>query len=168
MPADGVVILAATSAGDADFSGAGGSAGSYLLTISPEAYAVSVSGRVVDGKTGVPLPSGPRTTTGSGPSCAGAARRQAVGARKPWAGRTRMPTGCSCSHPPRTNRSQPDATRSLPAQTMTLGTSYGEGRSDIFTLGENEAKAIGDIPLGPPCASAPSPASHPRPRWTAT
>ena len=70
VPADGVLILAASSADDADFTGGGGSAGSYLLTISPEAYTVSVSGRVVDGKTGVPVPSGPRTTAASGPSCA--------------------------------------------------------------------------------------------------
>ena len=28
---------------------------------------------------------------------------------------------------------------------------YGEGRTEIFTLGENEAKAVGDILLGPWC-----------------
>ena len=59
MPADGVVILAASSLDDWDFIGGGGSAGSYLLTVSPETYAASVSGRVVDGKTGAPLPQGP-------------------------------------------------------------------------------------------------------------
>ncbi len=65
VPADGIVILAVSRFDDPDFVGVLGFAGSYLLTVSPEAYAASVSGRVIDAETGAPMapPSGGRLDT---------------------------------------------------------------------------------------------------------
>ncbi len=55
IPDDGVFILAATSCCDGDFSGTGGSSGSYQLTITPLVLAGSISGRIVDAVSGTPL-----------------------------------------------------------------------------------------------------------------
>jgi hypothetical protein len=55
VPADGVLVLAATSCCDFEFVGAGFGNGSYRLTISQLATANSISGRVVDANTGSPL-----------------------------------------------------------------------------------------------------------------
>ena len=57
VPPDGVFVLAAASFPDFDFTGAGGSSGTYQLTIAPPPPAIgSISGRVVDALTGEPLP----------------------------------------------------------------------------------------------------------------
>lgn len=52
VPADGVLILAATSFADFGFTGEGGSSGSYQLTITPLLFAGSISGRIVDAISG--------------------------------------------------------------------------------------------------------------------
>lgn len=57
VPPDGVFVLAATSFADFGFTGAGGSSGTYELTISPPPPSIgSIAGRIVDALTGEPLP----------------------------------------------------------------------------------------------------------------
>jgi hypothetical protein len=57
VPADGVFVLAATSFPDFDFTGQGDFSGTYQLTISPPPpFLASISGRIVDARTGEPLP----------------------------------------------------------------------------------------------------------------
>lgn len=57
VPADGRLILAATSCCDDAFSGGGDSSGRYQLTLAPAPAAISaISGRVVDAFSGQPLP----------------------------------------------------------------------------------------------------------------
>ncbi|HEX7186367.1 MAG TPA: carboxypeptidase-like regulatory domain-containing protein [Thermoanaerobaculia bacterium] len=56
VPSSGVVVVAATSYGDWEFQGTGGSAGTYRLTISEVPVAQAVSGRVVDAVTGQRVP----------------------------------------------------------------------------------------------------------------
>jgi 5-hydroxyisourate hydrolase-like protein (transthyretin family) len=57
VPANGVFVLAATSCCDGDFTGDGGSDGTYALTTSPAPPAIgSIAGRVVDAVSGEPLP----------------------------------------------------------------------------------------------------------------
>lgn len=54
VPADGVVVLAATSYPDFGFTGSG--EGSYLLSLSPVARGDSIGGRLISGSDGSPLP----------------------------------------------------------------------------------------------------------------
>lgn len=57
VPADGVFILAASSCCDDQFTGAGGSSGTYELTVASAPHSIgSISGRIVDAQTGQPLP----------------------------------------------------------------------------------------------------------------
>jgi hypothetical protein len=56
VPPSGVFVIAATSCCDFGFSGAGLSGGSYQLTISALQAIGSISGRVVDAVSGLPLP----------------------------------------------------------------------------------------------------------------
>jgi hypothetical protein len=57
VPPDGVFVLAATGFPDFDFTGSGGSSGTYQLTIFPPPPSIgSISGRIVDAVTGEPLP----------------------------------------------------------------------------------------------------------------
>jgi hypothetical protein len=56
VPADGVFVLAASSCCDNEFTGNGGSSGTYLLTIvSPGPAIGSIAGRVVNAVSGEPL-----------------------------------------------------------------------------------------------------------------
>ena len=55
VPADGVLVVAASSCCDYGFTGGGLSSGSYQLTLTTVPSAASISGRVVDAKTGAPL-----------------------------------------------------------------------------------------------------------------
>jgi hypothetical protein len=55
VPADGVLIVAATSYPDYGYTGQGSSAGSYRLTLTRLPLARSVSGRVLNAKTGQPI-----------------------------------------------------------------------------------------------------------------
>ncbi len=55
VPADGVLVVAASSAYDWDLSGLGGGTGSYRLDVRKTPLAHSVNGRLVDAKTGAPL-----------------------------------------------------------------------------------------------------------------
>jgi hypothetical protein len=56
VPADGVLMVAATSAWDWELSGNGSYAGSYTLQISEVTLAEGIGGRVVDANTGAILP----------------------------------------------------------------------------------------------------------------
>lgn len=55
IPADGVLVIAATSAYDWDFNGQGGGAGTYTLNVRKTPVAQAINGRLVDAKTGAPL-----------------------------------------------------------------------------------------------------------------
>jgi hypothetical protein len=55
VPADGVLIVAATSYPDYGYTGQGSSAGSYGLTLTRLPLARSVAGRVLNAKTGQPI-----------------------------------------------------------------------------------------------------------------
>lgn len=55
-PDNGTVILGVTGCCDGDFSGAHDQGGTYRLTVREMAYAGSITGRVVDGDSGLPLP----------------------------------------------------------------------------------------------------------------
>ena len=55
VPADGVLIVAATSYPDYGYTGQGSSAGSYRLTLTRLPLARSVAGRVLNAKTGQPI-----------------------------------------------------------------------------------------------------------------
>jgi hypothetical protein len=56
VPADGVLIIAATSYSDFGFTGNGFSFGLYRLSIQEEPRAAGVSGRVIDLANGAPIP----------------------------------------------------------------------------------------------------------------
>ncbi|MEA2563231.1 MAG: hypothetical protein QOH06_4735 [Acidobacteriota bacterium] len=55
VPADGVIVIAASSAYDWQFLGNGDSDGTYTLEVEKVALAQAVGGRLVDSKTGLPL-----------------------------------------------------------------------------------------------------------------
>ena len=55
VPADGTVVIAATSSGDYNLTGQGGSGGTYRLSLEEIHLAHAVSGRVVAAGTGTPL-----------------------------------------------------------------------------------------------------------------
>lgn len=55
VPADGSLVIAATSAYDGTFTGQGGSAGSYTLTVRRVPLARGLGGRIVSGRTGEPV-----------------------------------------------------------------------------------------------------------------
>lgn len=55
VPSDGVFVVAASSAYDWDFTGAGGGSGSYTLSVRKLPVAKAISGRLVNSKTGAPL-----------------------------------------------------------------------------------------------------------------
>jgi hypothetical protein len=59
VPPDGVFLVAATSCCDYGFGGTGFSSGSYQLSISALQAIGSISGRVIDATTGLPIPPGP-------------------------------------------------------------------------------------------------------------
>ena len=55
VPADGVVVIAASSAYDWQFLGNGNSDGTYTLEVEKVALAQGIGGRLVDSRTGLPL-----------------------------------------------------------------------------------------------------------------
>lgn len=55
LQADGVLVIAASSAYDWDFDGSGYGSGTYTLEIEEVATADAIGGRLVDSKTGLPL-----------------------------------------------------------------------------------------------------------------
>lgn len=56
VPADGVLVIAATSCCDDDLTGDGNTSGSYVLGVASAPVAGSISGRLVDAASGDPLP----------------------------------------------------------------------------------------------------------------
>ena len=135
VPADGVVILEVAHSTDDEFA-----KGSYLLTISRLAYAGSISGRVIDARTGAPLPAWVELR---------------------WCGAA--PDG-SCSAPMMRVDAGTDGrfsfTRFLDFPQIPAGRyavvagreGYGTAGSAPFIIGESQNKDVGDIPLGRPCA----------------
>jgi 5-hydroxyisourate hydrolase-like protein (transthyretin family) len=55
IPADGALVIGATSSYDATFTGQGGSAGSYTMTVRRVPLALGIGGRIVNGRTGQPV-----------------------------------------------------------------------------------------------------------------
>lgn len=55
VPADGVLVVAASSAYDWDFGGHGGGSGSYTLSARKVAVAQAIGGRLADARTGAPV-----------------------------------------------------------------------------------------------------------------
>ena len=55
IPASGTFVVAATSYGDWEFTGTGGSAGTYRLRLQVQSVAQAIGGRIVNAKTGAPV-----------------------------------------------------------------------------------------------------------------
>lgn len=55
IPADGTLVIAATSSWDPTFTGQGGSAGTYTMALRRVPLARGAGGRIVDGRTGAPV-----------------------------------------------------------------------------------------------------------------
>jgi hypothetical protein len=142
VPADGVVILAATSCCDDQFTGAGDSSGSYELTVSPAPPAIgSIAGRVVDANTGEPLP-------GNSPPFAfvDLLRCDGVDCFEVVASQNTDDEGGF--------RFEGDfADEPLPAgtyQVRAFATEFQEEATEPFDVDEGEDFDVGDIALGPP------------------
>ena len=142
VPADGVFVLAATDAGDFDFTGGGFDSGTYQLTISPPPPSIgSVSGRIVDARTGEPLPGdGPLFAFAELLRCDGDDCFEQVGFESAdGEGRVRFE-------------------RDFEGQPLDVGTyqvrafanEYEQAETDPSEVGEGEDVDIGDIPLEPP------------------
>jgi hypothetical protein len=140
VPPDGVFVLAAASFPDGGFTGDGGSSGTYLLTISPPPPPIgSISGRIVDARTGEPLPGNEppfafaELLLCEGDFCESVSFQSADGE-----GRFRFE---------RDFNDQP-----LPVGTYQVVASANEfepAQTDQFEVGEGEDFDVGDIPLQP-------------------
>ena len=142
VPPDGVFILAATSFPDFDFTGAGGSSGTYLLTISPAPPSIgSISGRIVDALTGDPLPGNePPFALAELFRCDGGGCFEFVNSQNADAeGRFRFELDFN-------GQPLPDGTY----QVRAFANEFEESTSGPFDVGESEDFDVGDIPLEPP------------------
>jgi hypothetical protein len=141
VPADGVFILAATSCCDDQFTGAGGSSGTYQLAIAPPPPPIgSISGRIVDARTGEPLP----------------------GNEQPFAfadlflcedGFCFFVNSQSADGEGRFRFDQDFNGQSLPVgtyQVVAFANEFEPAQTDPFEVGEGEDFDVGDIPLQPP------------------
>ena len=142
VPADGIFVLAASSCCDPEFTGNGGSSGTYQLIISaPPPSIGSISGRVVDAVTGQPLPGD------SPPFAFVELLRCDVG-------------GCFefVNFQNATSEGRFLFERDFSNQLLPVGTyqvrananEYQAGETDPFEVGEGEDRDVGDIPLVPP------------------
>lgn len=141
VPPDGVLVLAAASFPDFDFTGAGGSSGTYQLTVAQAPPSIgSISGRVVDALTGEPLP-------GNEPPFAFVELLRceddtcfAVNAQNvDGEGRFRF--------------EQDFEGQPLPVgtyQVRAFANEYEQAETDRFEVAEGEDFDVGDIPLQPP------------------
>lgn len=143
VPVDGVFILAASSCCDSDFTGNGGSEGTYQLAISPLPPSISsISGRVVDLYSGAPLSgSDPPFASVELRRCAGDECFESVGFK-------------STDSDGRFEFTRDDIFDGLlPAGTYAVTASaseYESGTSGPFDVGGDEDFDRGDIPLSPP------------------
>ena len=145
VPSDGVFILAASSCCDEQFTGDGGSSGTYQLTIAPAPPPIgAISGRIVDARTGEPLPGNEppfafadllRCEDGD---CFDVVSSQSADGE----GRFRFE---------RDFNDQP-----LPVgtyQVTAFANEFEPAQTDLFEVGEGEEFDVGDIPLQPPLFS---------------
>jgi hypothetical protein len=145
VPADGVVILAASSCCDEQFTGAGGSGGTYELTVSQATPAVgSIAGRVVDATTGEPLP-------GNSPPFAFVElfRCDEIECIEVVSSQNTDDEG-------RFRFERDFADQPLPLGTYHIRASandFEENATDPFNVAEGEDFEVGEIPLGPPAIS---------------
>jgi len=134
VPPDGVVILDIEHSTDDEFG-----KGSYLLTISRLAYAGTISGRLIDARTGAALPGWAELRwCGAAPdsSCS--------------APMTRVDAGTDG----RFSFNQIPYFPQIPAgrYAVIVGRDgYGTAGSAPFVIGAGQNKDVGDIPLGRPC-----------------
>jgi hypothetical protein len=142
VPADGVFVLAATEADDFDFTGNGFQSGTYQLTFSPPPPSIgSISGRIVDARTGEPLPGNePPFALADLFRCEGDDCFEFVNSQSAdGEGRFRFE-------------------RDFEGQPLDVGIyevrafaeEYEQAETDPFEVGEGEDVDIGDVPLEPP------------------
>jgi hypothetical protein len=142
VPPDGVFILAGTSFADFDFTGAGGSSGTYLLTIAPAPPSIgSISGRIVDALTGDPLPGNePPFAFAELLRCDGGGCFEFVNSQNADAeGRFRFELDFN-------GEPLPVGTY----QVVAFANEFESAATDPFEVGEGEDVDLGDIPLQPP------------------
>jgi hypothetical protein len=142
VPPDGVFILAASSCCDDQFTGDGGSSGTYQLTISQAPPSIgSIAGRIVDARTGEPLPGNEPPFAFAelfrceGDDCFEFMNSQSADGE----GRFRFDLDFN---------GQP-----LPVgtyQVIAFANEFETAATDPFEVGEDEDVDTGDIPLEPP------------------
>ena len=139
MPADGVLVLAASSFSDNAFSGNGCCSGTYELTIGPPPPAIgSIAGRVVNADSGEPLP-------GNSPPFAFVELLRCEG------GECLEFVNDQSTDSDGSFRFEQDAD----GNPISIGTyqvnafaeDFQEGSTDPFDVGEGEDFDVGDIPL---------------------
>ena len=141
VPADGVFVLAASNCCDEEFTGAGDSSGTYELTVSPAPPSIgSIAGRIVDARTGQPLPGNAppfafaELFRCNGDSCFEFVNSQSADGE----GRFRFDQDFN---------GQP-----LPVgiyQVRAVADEFQQAQTDPFEVGEGEDFNVGDIPLQP-------------------
>jgi hypothetical protein len=136
IPFDGVLILAVTGCCDSQFLG--GSVGSYELSVAPTVTANSISGRLVDAVTGIPLPGGVPTFSFvqlfrcSNSSCFNFVNSQTVNNQ----GEFRFDRDFSGNF-----------LLAGTYQIVAVASQYQERRTEQFTVGANEDKNLGNVTL---------------------
>lgn len=140
VPVDGVFVLAATSFPDFDFTGAGGNSGTYQLTISsPPPFIGSISGRIVDARTGEPLPGNePPFASADLLRCDGDICDLVSSQSADAEGRFRFE---------RDFEGQPLDVGTY--QVIAFANEFEEAQTDPFDVGEGEDFDVGDIPIQP-------------------
>jgi hypothetical protein len=139
VPADGIFVVAATAYPDFGFTGAGGSSGTYRMTIAATVVIGSISGRIVDAVTEEPVPG----------DVAPFAAAQLLRCEE---------TGCVS-----VNSTQADSEARFwfntdsAGQPLEVGTyqvvafaqEYQQGQTEPFQVEEGEDRDVGDVPLRP-------------------
>ena len=139
VPADGIFVLAAAAFPDFDFTGAGGSSGTYRLTLAAAAVIGSISGRIVDAITGDPLPGdAPFFTAVELHRCEEFGCTFVNFQPADSEGRFRFFS---------TEAGQPLEVGTY--QVLAFAEAYQQGQTDQFEVGEGEDRDVGDIPLQP-------------------
>ena len=140
VPADGIFVLAAAAFPDFSFTGAGGSSGTYQLTIAAApAFIGSISGRTVDAVTGDPLP-------GDVPPFAAAVllRCEEVGCFELNSAQVDSEGRFQFQH-----RLHQSAFGSRNLSGLGVRGPISTRPDDPFEVGEGEDRDVGDIPLQP-------------------
>jgi hypothetical protein len=140
VPADGVFVLAATSFPDFDFTGQGNFSGTYQLTISPPPpFIGSISGRIVDARTGEPLPGNePPFASADLVRCEGDTCEFVSSQSADGEGRFRFE---------RDSEGQPLLVGTY--EVVAFANEFETAQTDPFDVGEGEDFDVGDIPIQP-------------------